>query len=123
MPIVDAVSELIDEARSRGVDVIIDTAPLLVANDAADIVEFADHVVMVVRAGKTHLNAAKEALEVLKRHDAPIAGVVVIASHPADGGYYNYYRRYGYYGSSHRENGSRRWVPWGRRKGDHATRA
>ena len=113
VPIVAAVSRLVGDARAEGVDVIIDTAPLLVANDAADIVEFADHVVMVVRAGKTHLNAAKEALEVLKRHDAPIAGVVVVASHPADGGYYDYYRQYGYYRTP--KEARRSWVPWRRR--------
>lgn len=91
------VEQLIAEARRADTNVVIDTAPILVANDSADLLHLVDHVVFVVRSGKTAARAAQEALTVLERHEARVAGVVLIGAPANDGSYYSYYRRYGYY--------------------------
>jgi len=95
------VEQLIGEARRADTNVVIDTAPILVANDSTDLLHLVDHVVVVVRSGKTASRAAQEALAVLERHEAKVAGVVLIGAPANDGSYYSYYRRYGsYYGDS-----------------------
>lgn len=76
--------------------IIIDTAPLLATNDAVDLLDLVDDVVLVIRAGKTTLQAADRAAEVLDRRRAHVLGVAITdvdARHSADyyyyGGYYD----------------------------------
>ncbi len=57
--------------------IIIDTAPLLATNDAVDLLDLVDDVVLVVRAGKTAMHAADRAAEVLDRRNAHVLGVVI----------------------------------------------
>ncbi len=75
--------------------IIIDTAPLLATNDAVDLLDLVDDVVLVMRAGKTTMQAADRAAEVLDRRRAHVLGVAITdvdARHSADyyyyGGYY-----------------------------------
>ncbi|HBX76416.1 MAG TPA: hypothetical protein DEG43_02110, partial [Acidimicrobiaceae bacterium] len=71
--------------------VIIDTAPLLVANDTADLLQFVDHVVVIARPGTTRTRALQNSLELLRRHAAPIAGIVMIGVEAGRGrSYYDY---------------------------------
>lgn len=77
--------------------IIIDTAPLLATNDAVDLLDLVDDVVLVVRAGKTTMQAADRAAEVLDRRQAHVLGVVITdvdSRNSTDyyyyyGGYYN----------------------------------
>jgi Mrp family chromosome partitioning ATPase len=60
--------------------VIVDTPPLLAFADALLLAAEGDAVVLVVRDGKTMEDKAAEALEVLVRHDAAVAGLVLNAA-------------------------------------------
>ena len=62
---------VLSEARNAADVVIIDTAPLLSASDAAALLPHVDTVVVVARAGKTTLAQAEETTELLKRLGAP----------------------------------------------------
>ena len=79
--------------------IIIDTAPLLATNDAVDLLDLVDDVVLVLRAGKTTMQAADRGAEVLDRRNAHVLGVVITdvdARNSTD--YYYYYD--GYYDES-----------------------
>lgn len=76
--------------------ILIDTAPLLATNDAIDLLDLVDDVVLVMRAGKTTMHAADRAAEVLDRRRAHVLGIAITdvdARHSTDyyyyGGYYN----------------------------------
>lgn len=76
--------------------ILIDTAPLLATNDAVDLLDLVDDVVLVMRAGKTTMQAADRAAETLDRRRAHVLGVAITdvdARHSADyyyyGGYYD----------------------------------
>jgi Mrp family chromosome partitioning ATPase len=90
--------------------IIIDTAPLLATNDAVDLLDLVDDVVLVMRAGKTTMHAADRAVEVLDRRRAHVLGVAltdVDARHSADYYYYG-----GYYDDSSKTPG--RFARWRR---------
>ena len=76
-----AVQEWLTEAirmlRASYDVVVVDTPPLLAFADALLLAAEADAVVVVVRDGKTLEDKAAEALEVLVRHDAAVAGLVL----------------------------------------------
>ena len=93
--------------------IIIDTAPLLATNDAVELLDLVDDVVLVTRAGQTTMQAADRAAEVLERRRAHVLGVVISdvdAGHSADYSYYG-----GYYEDASSQPG--RWSRW-RRKAD-----
>lgn len=73
--------ELLVEAMTRLTErydiIIIDTAPLLAFADALLLAIEASAVVLVLRNGKTLEDKAMEALEVLVRHNAAVAGIVL----------------------------------------------
>ena len=60
--------------------VVVDTPPLLVANDAAELAAETDMVVLVGKVGGTRRGAAKRSTEILRRIEAPVLGVVLQAS-------------------------------------------
>ncbi len=93
-----AQREYIRNARDQYDVILLDTAPLLATNDAADILPEADQVVLVGRAGRTTKEAADRAAELLDRRKAPIVGVVLTAASEGVGGrYYYYYGAKSYY--------------------------
>jgi capsular exopolysaccharide synthesis family protein len=65
---------------------VIDTTPLLTANDAAAVLKHVDHVVVVARNGRTTLAAANRAGEFLRQARARVAGVVLFGSRGTGGG-------------------------------------
>ncbi len=83
---------LINAARGQFDVMNIDTAPLLSANDAVELVGSADIVVLVAKAGESTITDARRAMEMLERVHAPIAGVVLLGASEAPNAYYNYYR-------------------------------
>ena len=77
-PLIDGIGQCLQEARGLAEFVLIDSPPLLVASDAADLARQADAVLMVVRAGRTSIGAAARSGEVLQRLGVPVLGAVVV---------------------------------------------
>ncbi len=75
--IIAAQRQVIERARPIYDLIIIDTAPLLATNDAIDLLDLADDVVLVIRAGTTILHAADRAAEMLDRRRAHVLGVAI----------------------------------------------
>jgi capsular exopolysaccharide synthesis family protein len=100
--------------------VLIDSPPLLLANDAADLSTFADATVLLVRAGWTRSKAVSGAADLLRRLEATTIGVVLVgAEHGTHDGYYGYYGYYGYgygygRGESVEDSLRHRLMPWRR---------
>lgn len=94
--VIAAQRSVIKKARRVYDLILIDTAPLLATNDAVDLLDLVDDVVLVMRAGKTTMQAADRAAETLDRRRAHVLGVTITdvdARHSADyyyyGGYYD----------------------------------
>jgi Mrp family chromosome partitioning ATPase/capsular polysaccharide biosynthesis protein len=73
--------------------VILDTAPLLSTNDATELMDLVDLVLLIGRVGASTSDNALRVRELLSRLDAPVAGVVMIGSDAATNDYYYYYSR------------------------------
>jgi capsular exopolysaccharide synthesis family protein len=85
-------AHLIAAARSLFDYIVVDTPPLLVANDATELATAADMVLLMAKADRTSREGARRSTEVLRRVDAPLLGVIVSAAHdtPTAYGYYRY---------------------------------
>jgi Mrp family chromosome partitioning ATPase/capsular polysaccharide biosynthesis protein len=79
----DRLSRAIDEARSYADVVLLDSAPVLVGSEAPELVGSVDSVLLVARAGKTDPDLAERAADVLRRLDAPVAGIALNGSREA----------------------------------------
>jgi len=84
---------VIQSARAHYDVIVLDTAPFLTTNDAAELLSETDEILFVVRTGKTTRLAAQRLAELFARMDAPILGVVLndSAETPAAQYYYSYY--------------------------------
>lgn len=87
---------VVTRARDHFDLVIVDTAPMLTTNDASDLMPVTDMVLVVGRAGKTNRMAARRLSELLRRREAPVVGVALVAAREPLGPHYYYYR-YGRY--------------------------
>lgn len=87
---VHAVTEVIEIATRRGATVVIDSSPLLATADVMELIPLVDHVVFVIRNGRTTRREADEALEMLRLREAPLLGCVCVGSRASK-------RRYSYY--------------------------
>lgn len=96
--------------------VIVDSPPLLLANDASDIALDVDASILLARAGWTRRSGIAASADLLRRLEAPVIGVVIVgAEHGVRAGYYGYYGYYGYgYGYAHPGEVSvmQRLMPW-----------
>lgn len=95
--LIRAGKRIVAASRGHFDYIVIDTAPLLSANDALDFVSDVDAVVAVVRSRHTNRHAAERVRDILERVNAPVLGVVVTAV-PEREGYGYYYRYQGKYG-------------------------
>jgi Mrp family chromosome partitioning ATPase len=91
--VVAAQRQVVNAARGRFDVILLDTAPLLTANDAAEMVGSADLVLLVARAEETSFDAATRSAELLARLEAPLGGVVVADVKTVSNDYYYYYQR------------------------------
>ena len=82
---------LVGAARRLADIVIIDTAPVLVAHEATELIPAADTVVIVCRSGQTSKEDAARVREHLTRLSASVAGVVLIGAPESETGYSTYY--------------------------------
>ena len=85
---------IIQQAREVYDLIIIDTAPVLATNDAIDLLDLVDDVVLVLRAGKTTLHAADRAAEILERRRAHVLGLTLTAVDARSSDEYYYYGSY-----------------------------
>ena len=83
--------------------VIIDSPPLLLANDASDIALSVDASILLARSGWTRRSGIVASSDLMRRLEAPVIGIVIVgAEHGVRAGYYGYYGYYGYgYGYAH----------------------
>lgn len=102
--IVGAVSNVIDVATSRGATVVVDSSPLLATADVMELLPLVDHVIYVIRNGRTTRKDALEGLEMLRLRDAPLLGCVCVGSR-ATKRRYSYYENY-YYDSGAAQRGA-----------------
>jgi Mrp family chromosome partitioning ATPase len=92
---VAAQRQVIAAARQRFDVIILDTAPVLTANDAIEVVGSADLVLLVARAEATTSDKAERTMEILTRLEAPLGGVVLVGSGSGTNDYYYYYYQRG----------------------------
>jgi Mrp family chromosome partitioning ATPase len=90
--VVAAQRQVVAAARGRFDVVLLDTAPLLAANDAVELVSSADVILLVARAGMTKSDNAEHCIDLLNRLDVPLAGVVLTGLTTASNDYYYYYQ-------------------------------
>ncbi len=90
--VIAAQRSVVEAARSRFDVILLDTAPLLVANDAAELVGPADLVLLAARMERTTTDSARRSVELLNRLDAPLAGIVLVGIDEVPTAYYTYYR-------------------------------
>jgi Mrp family chromosome partitioning ATPase len=78
--VVGAQRRLVERARDRFDVILLDTAPILTTNDAAELLGVCDHVVLVVSSGNTRAEAAERATELLERRGRPPLGVALVGT-------------------------------------------
>jgi len=91
--------QLLKEGLAQFDRIIIDTAPLLPVSDTLLLAGKVQTVVLVVHGYKTSRKGVERAVQLLKRANAPIAGILLnLLPHRRFGGayYYSYYHGYGY---------------------------
>jgi Mrp family chromosome partitioning ATPase len=88
--------EVIEKAREMFDLILLDTAPLLTTNDAADLLAIVDMVVVAARGNRTTNEAGYRAAELLERRGARVIGAVLVDGEAKKAGQYYYYRD-GYY--------------------------
>ncbi len=87
-----AQRQVVAAARGRFDVILLDTAPLLTANDAVELVSSADLLVLVARVGVTRSDTAERSMELLNRLDVPLGGVILMGVASASNDYYYYYQ-------------------------------
>jgi len=87
---------VLEEARKLADVVLVDTAPILVANDAMHLLAGPARVLVVARAGKTDAEQAERTSELLERVGATVVGVALngVTETMVARRYYRYYRYY-----------------------------
>ena len=80
--------------------VLIDTAPVMAADDVTSLAPRVDGVIFVVRAEFTSARVARTALDMLYQRNARVLGLVFNSVRASAGDYYNYYRYRDYYSSA-----------------------
>jgi Mrp family chromosome partitioning ATPase/capsular polysaccharide biosynthesis protein len=79
-PLLEQLGDHLRDARNLGDYVLIDAPPLLTTSDGADLARHADGVLLVVRAGRTSVGAARRSAELLQRLGIPVLGAVLVGS-------------------------------------------
>jgi len=74
--------------------VIVDSVPVMAADDAASLAPHMDGVIFVMRADSTSARVAHAALELLYQRRVHLLGLVFNAVRPTSGDYYYYYHKY-----------------------------
>jgi Mrp family chromosome partitioning ATPase/capsular polysaccharide biosynthesis protein len=89
--VIVAQRRLILTAKNHFDFILLDTAPMLTTNDASELLQVVDMVVMITRSAKTTKESADRAAELLERFRAPVVGGVLVAAANAPTRQYYYY--------------------------------
>lgn len=114
--------ELLAQLAAQADTVLLDSPPAVALSDAAILSTQCDGVLLVFDAGATRREAARRAIEALRRVNARVVGAVLNRMPlQGDGYYYYYYYNYGYYyntedggSEGHSGNGRSGRTPWRR---------
>nr|WP_241724095.1 polysaccharide biosynthesis tyrosine autokinase [Dietzia sp. E1] len=94
----DTARRLIDELRSKYDYVLLDSPPLLPVTDGALLTRITDGALLVVRSNRTTTDQVSQAIDNLRKADAELLGMVMVANKPIKKGAPGYYDSY-YYSS------------------------
>lgn len=92
--LIAATRQLVAQAASQNATVIIDTSPLNASSDSLDLLPVVDHVVMVVRSGRSTESDLVESVDALERVGADVMGTLLVGTPNAgrrQAYYYDYY--------------------------------
>jgi Mrp family chromosome partitioning ATPase len=78
--VIAAQRRLVQRAMERFDVILLDTAPILTTNDAADLLGVSDHVVLVVNSSETKAESAARASELLERRGRAPLGVALVGA-------------------------------------------
>ncbi len=90
-------AKFLAEAAAEYDFVLLDTAPVMAADDATSLAPHIDAVLFVLRAEHTSARIARAALDVLYQRQVQILGIVLNAVRPGSADYYYYYKYKDYY--------------------------
>lgn len=96
--LIAATRQLVSQAASQNATVIIDTSPLNASSDALDLLPVVDHVIMVVRSGRSTEADLVESIDALERVGADVMGTLLVGTPNAgrrQAYYYDYYSHEG----------------------------
>jgi capsular exopolysaccharide synthesis family protein len=93
-PVMD---KFLQEANKEYDCVLIDTAPVMAADDVTSLAPRVDGVVFVIRAEQTSARVARAAMEMLYKRKANVLGIVFNSVRASAGDYYYYARYTDYY--------------------------
>ena len=94
-----STGRFLQEAMAAYDFVVLDTAPVMAADDVTSLAPRVDGVIFVVRAEHTSSRVARAALDLLYRRHVRVLGLVFNAVRPASADYYYYYKYKDYYNS------------------------
>jgi polysaccharide biosynthesis transport protein len=92
-----ATAGFLKEVAAQYDYVIIDTAPVMAADDVTSLAPHIDGVLFVIRAEQTSARVARAALDLLYQRQVNVLGLVLNSVHPRRGDYYYYYKYEDYY--------------------------
>jgi polysaccharide biosynthesis transport protein len=100
-----ATKEFLKDAASKYDYVILDTVPVMAADDVTSLAPHVDGVIFVIRAEFTSARVARAALYALYQRQARVLGLAFNSARPSFEDYY-YYRYKGYYYTKYPSAGS-----------------
>jgi Mrp family chromosome partitioning ATPase len=95
--IAPVMEKFLQETKKEYDYVLIDTAPVMAADDVTSLAPRVDGVIFVVRAEFTSARVARAALDMLYQRKSRVLGLVFNAVRATGSDYYYYYRYRDYY--------------------------
>lgn len=90
----ESMSKLLDDLKQKYDYIFLDTPPVGMVTDAAILAAKSDGTILVVHSGKTHIDEAQRAKQLLLNVDAKILGVVLNKINRSEKGYCKKYYKY-----------------------------
>jgi len=95
--VAEVTRKFLQEAAAKFDFVVVDTAPVMAADDVTSLAPSIDAVLFVIRAEKTSARIARAALDLLYNRQVRVLGLVFNAVSPKSIDYYYYYKYRDYY--------------------------
>ncbi len=92
-----ATKNFLKETAAEYEYVILDTPPVMAADDVTSLAPHVHGVLFVIRADKTSARVARAALELIYQRRATVLGIIFNSVRPSSGDYYYYYNYKNYY--------------------------